>query len=142
MTAAKALLWPQQDSGHGTTAAAARLWPWQNCVHGKMPWLWPNQDCGHDKTAAMARLQPWHYYCSHGKTVATARLQPQHYCGHGKTVAMASTLAHSYGIYVHIMHLHCPIQHRQTKLTIGCSTWPAGIGPSYGASPCHTSGLM
>ena len=42
----------------------------------------------------------------------------------------------------HIMHLHCPIQHRQTKLTIGCSTWPAGIGPSYGTSPCHTSGLM
>jgi len=41
-----------------------------------------------------------------------------------------------------IMHLHCPIQHGQTKLTIGRSTWPAGIGPSYGTSPCHTSGLV
>ena len=43
---------------------------------------------------------------------------------------------------LHIMHLHCPIQHGQTKLTIGRATWPAEIGPSHGASPCHTSGLM
>jgi len=43
---------------------------------------------------------------------------------------------------VHIMHLHCPIQHGQTKLTIGCATWPAEIGPSHGASPCYTRGLM
>ena len=43
---------------------------------------------------------------------------------------------------LHIMHLHCPIQHGQTKLTIGRATWPTEIGPSHGASPCHTSGLM
>ena len=46
------------------------------------------------------------------------------------------------GLFLHIMHLHCPIQHRQMKLTIGHATWPAEIGPSHGASPCHTSGLM
>jgi len=44
--------------------------------------------------------------------------------------------------FYHIMYLHCPIQHRQTKLTISRATWPAEIGPSHGASPCHMSGLM
>jgi len=48
----------------------------------------------------------------------------------------------STGQLPHIMHLHCPIQHGQMKLTISCATWPAEIGPSHGASPCHMNWLM
>ena len=102
MTAAKALLRPQQDSGHGTTAAAARLWPWQDCVHGKMPWLQPKQDCGHDKTVAMARLRPWQD-CIHGMTVATCQDHVQLRTlirllrSHRSTVAQLRTSAHYSG---------------------------------------------
>ena len=42
----------------------------------------------------------------------------------------------------HIMHLHFPVQHRLTKLTIGRAPRPAWMGPSYSTSPCHTGGLV